>query len=470
MQQEPPTLFSRLKKILQLAYRLIRWKTFRGGWYFDHLRSHTPFRKNAITNDRAVDVMVAIVDHFEPTDKKGDEHAAQSVQRWCEDYGKIIASHTDSDGVSPQHSWFHRFEYLNPKCLEKLSWATFNQWGEVEFHLHHGYDTHETFSEKINNGLDLANQFGAMLTAELRPQRRFGYIAGNWALDNGRFDDSKSGCNTELLALRQNGCFADFTFPAIGTVAQPKMSNSIYYATDCARPKSYDTGTPVQVNGSTEGDLMIIQGISLLDWENGYIEASAIESFAEPNAHRIKNWIRGNVHVAGRPEWIFVKLHTHGIQSRQAWFGKSFKKMFLDMESEWKRPPFRLHYVTAREMYNIIKAAEAGHSGNPNDFRNFLVERPFNRLVYSDKPLRFCSHSDEETVVETVHRGDNTIYFYDHPIKSISGRILTVILRSVRNNELLPTEITADGEIKVTMNIGKSAPFKIIQKTPPSQI
>jgi hypothetical protein len=28
-----------------------------------------------------------------------------------------------------------------------------------------------------------------------------------------------------------------------------------------------------------------------------------------------------------------------------------------------------LHYVTAREMYNIIKAAEAGASGNPAVYR-----------------------------------------------------------------------------------------------------
>ena len=39
------------------------------------------------------------------------------------------------------------------------------------------------------------------------------------------------------------------------------------------------------------------------------------------------------------------------------------------MERWWNRPPFRLHYLTAREAYNLVKAAEAGHSGDPNDFR-----------------------------------------------------------------------------------------------------
>src|SRR3546814_20317333 len=35
-----------------------------------------------------------------------------------------------------------------------------------------------------------------------------------------------------------------------------------------------------------------------------------------------------------------------------------------------------LHYVTAREVHNIIKAAEAGHGGDPNDYRDFILPPP----------------------------------------------------------------------------------------------
>lgn len=35
-----------------------------------------------------------------------------------------------------------------------------------------------------------------------------------------------------------------------------------------------------------------------------------------------------------------------------------------------------LHYVTAREVYNIIKAAEAGMSGNPDAWRDFELPPP----------------------------------------------------------------------------------------------
>jgi hypothetical protein len=36
---------------------------------------------------------------------------------------------------------------------------------------------------------------------------------------------------------------------------------------------------------------------------------------------------------------------------------------------------YRLHYVTAREAYNIVKAAEAGLTGNPEKYRDYLVKK-----------------------------------------------------------------------------------------------
>lgn len=37
---------------------------------------------------------------------------------------------------------------------------------------------------------------------------------------------------------------------------------------------------------------------------------------------------------------------------------------------------WQLHYVSAREMYNIAKAAEAGHDGDPGQFRDYEIPRP----------------------------------------------------------------------------------------------
>jgi hypothetical protein len=37
---------------------------------------------------------------------------------------------------------------------------------------------------------------------------------------------------------------------------------------------------------------------------------------------------------------------------------------------------YRLHYVTAREMANIVRAAEEGKAGNAGDYRDFSLPRP----------------------------------------------------------------------------------------------
>ena len=31
-----------------------------------------------------------------------------------------------------------------------------------------------------------------------------------------------------------------------------------------------------------------------------------------PNLDRFQLWLQSNIHVEGRPDWLFVKLHTHG--------------------------------------------------------------------------------------------------------------------------------------------------------------
>ena len=42
----------------------------------------------------------------------------------------------------------------------------------------------------------------------------FGFIHGNWALDNSRPDGKYCGLNNEITLLRDLGCYADFTMPS----------------------------------------------------------------------------------------------------------------------------------------------------------------------------------------------------------------------------------------------------------------
>ncbi len=70
--------------------------------------------------------------------------------------------------------------------------------------------------------------------------------------------------------------------------------------------------------------------------------------------------------IPARPDWFFVKLHSHGAEeaSHEALLGEPMVRFHADLAAEaGRKPKFHYHYVTAREMYNLVKAAEAGWTG-----------------------------------------------------------------------------------------------------------
>jgi hypothetical protein len=76
---------------------------------------------------------------------------------------------------------------------------------------------------------------------------------------------------------------------------------------------------------------------------------------------------------------VFVKVHTHGAVEQNAAMllgtvMEEFHRLMLAAFNDGER--YRLHYVTAREMVNIIHAAEAGAIGNAGTVRDFLYPPP----------------------------------------------------------------------------------------------
>jgi hypothetical protein len=204
------------------------------------------------------------------------------------------------------------------------------------------------------------------------PSAAYAVIHGAWALDNSRrMRDSHGWCgvNDELDILHDTGCYADFTFPAWGAM-QPAKVNSIYYVTDDPRrPKSHNTGRDLRVGRPPENALVIFQGPAL--------GGSDVSADNPPSLARAAQWVRSAVHVPGRPEWIFIKVHTHGCQDPETLdllLGEPMDTFLSEFEHTYNDGgAYRLHYVTAREAYNIAKAAEAGMNGNPDRFRDFLI-------------------------------------------------------------------------------------------------
>jgi hypothetical protein len=96
-----------------------------------------------------------------------------------------------------------------------------------------------------------------------------------------------------------------------------------------------------------------------------------------PTLHRLSLWKQAQVRVLDRPDWLFIKLHCHSMDPTQsdAVIGDSFQNFlsaFVEGADDRKET---LHFVTAREMTNILLAACDGRQGNPHDYRDYRFKR-----------------------------------------------------------------------------------------------
>jgi hypothetical protein len=333
-------------------------------------------------------LIFCFVDHYEPQwARPSYEVERQRVLRWKAAYPALCAQHRDADGRPPIHTFFYPEEEYRPEHLDDLVDLCRDGFGEIEIHLHHDHDTEDGLREKLRRFTQvLARDHNALPIDPVTGQVRWAFIHGNWALDNAHPDGSGCGINNELIILREEGCYADYTLPAAPNPCQTTTINQIYYATDDPlRPKSHDTGVPVRVGTPPSGDLMIIQGPLTFDFRNRKfglmprIENSDVRTVTPPTPARIDSWVETGIHVKGLPEWVFVKIHTHGTQERdmETLLGLPMDEAFSYLERRYNDGhKWKLHYVSAREMYNIIKAAEGGLAGDPNAYRDHLIPRP----------------------------------------------------------------------------------------------
>src|SRR5207253_8063227 len=143
-------------------------------------------------------------------------------------------------------------------------------------------------------------------------------------------------------------------------------------AKDDERPKSYREAWPLTELGRS-ADLMIFQGPLIfapslnvrhlfLDLDDGNIHPAVPAS-----PQRADRWIRANVHVPQRPDWIFVKLFAHGASTAgdvEAVVGSDFDDTLAYLERAYNDGTrYVLHYITAREAYNLARAAADGAKG-----------------------------------------------------------------------------------------------------------
>ena len=361
------------------ALRSKNLHTWLGGWIRQRTRDAFAPRPQGPRH-----LLFALCDHFEP--KRGDApplQAAERIRAWEVGYPELARRFRDADGCSPRHSFFYPGEEYDPSYLEALARLARGGYGEVELHLHHDADDEGNLRRTLAEYLRLYAQHGH-LARDPDGRPRYAFIHGNWALANSRADGRGCGVDAEIPLLWDTGCYADFTFPSAPVDTQPNVVNQIYWPVgDLGRRRAYEQAERARVGTVRRDRILMITGPLGLALRRArvpvYIEAGDITGKLPPSATRVRTWVAQGVHVEGRPEWVFVKTHTHGALERNmpAVLGPGGAALHGALTTgyndgrEWV-----LHYVTAREMYNIAMAAMAGKSGDPGAYRDYLLPPP----------------------------------------------------------------------------------------------
>jgi hypothetical protein len=349
-------------------------------WLLPYLLSG---RRDRRPPGQPVHVLLAVCDHYEP--KRGGappEKARARVEQWVREYPLRFAEFRDSDGYHPRHSFFYPAEEYEPEYLDMLAGLCHAGYGEVEVHLHHDNDTADNLRRTL---LDfkhtLAGRHKLLCRDAQTGEVAYGFIHGNWALDNARSDGRWCGVNNELDVLRETGCYADFTLPSAPSETQTSKVNSVYWAVDDpARPKSHDTGVDLATAPRPANSLLMIQGPLLLDWGRRKwgvlpaVENACLQRSQPPDPRRLDLWLRAAVRVPTRPDWYFVKLHTHGVNepNQDVLLGEPMVRFHRLLRERADRDPlFHFHYVTAREMANLALAAADGAALSVRDARSY---------------------------------------------------------------------------------------------------
>lgn len=345
-------------------------------WIGPYVRS-APARR-ALADVPPCEVLIAVCDHFEPECYGASRQTARDrVARWVTDYPRLFDQFRDSDGRPPQHTFFFPQDEYRPEYLDELAQLCRRGYGDVDVHLHHDGDSADALRQKLAEFRDtLHNRHGLLRTDPRTGRVVYGFIHGNWALCNSRPDGRWCGVDQELTVLLETGCYADFTLPSAPSATQTRTINSIYYARDLpGRRKSHDQGVPARAEAVPPADsLLMIQGPLLLDWRQRKfgllpgIENADIHAGRPATWERLQLWLRARIHVAGRPDVVFVKLHTHGCKDGNidTWLGPDMLRFHQQLaDAARTQPNFRYRYVTAWEMALRVRELEERDSIDP---------------------------------------------------------------------------------------------------------
>ena len=332
-----------------------------------------------------VHIILTVANHYEPGIGK---EAIPRVEKWMQIARETGNAIRDHDGTPFRHTNFYPAEQYDRPLLELLAQLQSEGLGEVEIHLHHGVDAPDT-AANTKRALEefrdcLAEEHKCLSRESKDSPVMYGFVHGNWALANsagGRW----CGVDSEMQILAETGCYADFTLPSVPHQSQVPQINAIYecgHALDQARP--HRSGPTVAV-GRRPTLPVIIDGPLVFNWGRRIrglpvprIDDGALAQNYPLDLDRFRRWCNARISIAGRREWIFVKLYAHGFfdWDQDAMIGAELRRFMSEvLELSEKTRSFKIHFASAREVFNMVMAAVDGHSGSPGRYRDYKLRQ-----------------------------------------------------------------------------------------------
>ncbi len=335
--------------------------------------------------------LISIANHFEPLGVNVSfETGEERLTSWCENFEKT-GFLKDKDGHFIKHTYFFPAEQSYDSYLQILKDHCVKGFGEIEIHLHHGIEEPDTSSNlimTINKFKTHLEEYDFLAYDKNGKGPYYSFVHGNWALANSA-NGKLCGVDDEMQILRETGCYADFTYPSMAA-GQTSVINQIFqckYSLNTRNPQR--KGIPLR-KGMSIDDIQypfLVTGPLLVNWnlkrERLFLprfEHGDISRFYYPTIERFKLWAGANIHVKNKPDWIFIKLHCHGIPEVEEglFWSNQYINFVKDLISEYDDgKKYRIHFVSTREMANIILAAINGEYGDPNTFRDYWFVKKY---------------------------------------------------------------------------------------------
>jgi hypothetical protein len=344
-------------------------------------------------NGAAQHLMVIIANHFEPSWKDDGsfwdlDTQARRVESWVKQARVAGSLLRDHDGTPFRHTYFYPGEQYHRSLIETLADLEADDLGEIEIHLHHGVERPDTADQTRRALVEfrdlLAEEHKCLSREDGDPRPRYAFVHGNLALANS-MGGRCCGVDNEMEILAETGCYADLTLPAAPQEAQTPMINAIY---QCGRPLNerapHRTGRSLRVGAEVRLPV-ILTGPLVFDWSlrarslpKPRLDDGALTSKYAVDAARLNRWRNARIAVEGRPDWIFIKLYCHGFfkGDQEAALGEPTLRFWTEaIESADRNGRFKIHFVTAREAFNIAMAAIDGRDGDPGLYRDYRLRQ-----------------------------------------------------------------------------------------------